>query len=35
MDMTALRGMSYAPLVGEWQLSNDIDINYLAMAVKS
>jgi 2-polyprenyl-6-hydroxyphenyl methylase / 3-demethylubiquinone-9 3-methyltransferase len=34
MDMTALRGMSYVPGADEWRLSNNIDVNYLAMAVK-
>lgn len=32
--VTDLRGMTYSPLTGEWTLSRDLAVNYLAFAVK-
>ena len=32
--ITDLRGMTYSPLTGEWALSRDLAVNYLAFAVK-
>ena len=32
--VTDLRGMTYSPLTGEWALSRDLAVNYLAFAVK-
>ena len=32
--VTDLRGMTYSPLTGEWSLSRDLAVNYLAFAVK-
>ncbi len=34
VHVTDLRGMTYGPLSGEWALSRDLDVNYLAFAVK-
>ena len=34
LAMTALSGMSYAPSGDDWRLSDDLSVNYLAMAVK-
>ena len=32
--ITELRGLTYNPVFGEWRLGRDLDINYLAFAVK-
>ena len=34
IDVTELTGMTYNPLNDRWSLSRDIDVNYLALAVK-
>ena len=34
VHVTDLRGMTYGPLTGEWTLSRDLAVNYLAFAVK-
>jgi 2-polyprenyl-6-hydroxyphenyl methylase/3-demethylubiquinone-9 3-methyltransferase len=34
LTMTALNGLSYAPAEDSWQLTDDLAVNYLAMAVK-
>ena len=34
VQVTDLRGMTYGPLTGEWALSRDLAVNYLAFAVK-
>ena len=35
LDLTALRGLSYVPVDGDWRLTDDLSVNYLAVAVKS
>ncbi len=35
VDITDLKGMAFAPLKDEWRLSPNLDVNYLAFAVKS
>jgi len=34
LTLDDLRGVSYAPLTGAWRLSADLDVNYLAFAVR-
>ena len=34
LAMTDMRGMSYEPAGGDWRLSDDLSVNYLAMAIK-
>lgn len=34
MDISALEGMSYDPIRDQWRASKDLDVNYLAFAVK-
>ena len=34
VDITDLKGMSYDPIGDEWRLSRDLQVNYLAFAVK-
>ena len=34
VEIIDLSGLTYNPLGGEWVLSRDLDINYLAFAVK-
>lgn len=34
LDVTALEGMTYTPVADTWRLSSDLDVNYLAFAVK-
>ena len=34
VEIVALKGMTYGPLRGDWFLSPDVDVNYLAFAVK-
>jgi 2-polyprenyl-6-hydroxyphenyl methylase/3-demethylubiquinone-9 3-methyltransferase len=34
LEMTSVRGLTYGPLSGEWSLSRDTDVNYLAAAIK-
>ncbi|MFY8113556.1 MAG: bifunctional 2-polyprenyl-6-hydroxyphenol methylase/3-demethylubiquinol 3-O-methyltransferase UbiG, partial [Rhabdaerophilum sp.] len=34
LDPTTRIGMVFQPLTGAWQLSEDCDVNYLAVAVK-
>ncbi len=35
MTVTTLRGMTYVPMGGRWSLTRDLDVNYLALAVKA
>ncbi len=35
LSLTVLRGLSYAPAEGDWRLTDDVSVNYLAMAVKA
>jgi len=32
--ITELRGLTYNPVFDEWRLGRDLDVNYLAFAVK-
>ena len=34
VEIVALKGMTYGPLRDDWFLSSDVDVNYLAFAVK-
>ncbi len=34
VGVTDLKGMAYTPIKDEWRLSRDLDVNYLAFAVK-
>ncbi|MDA1090294.1 MAG: bifunctional 2-polyprenyl-6-hydroxyphenol methylase/3-demethylubiquinol 3-O-methyltransferase UbiG [Proteobacteria bacterium] len=34
VEITKLKGMSYAPIDRDWRLSRDLDVNYLAFGVK-
>lgn len=34
LRITALAGMTMAPLSGEWRITRDVGVNYLAMAVR-
>jgi len=34
VDLVDLKGLSYGPLGGAWFLSGDLDVNYLAFAVR-
>jgi 2-polyprenyl-6-hydroxyphenyl methylase/3-demethylubiquinone-9 3-methyltransferase len=34
IDVIDIQGLSYAPLTGVWRLSRDLDVNYIACAVK-
>lgn len=34
LKFAELSGVSYAPLTGEWRLSRDTDVNYMALAVR-
>lgn len=35
LSLTVLRGLSYASREGDWRLTDDVSVNYLAMAVKA
>jgi 2-polyprenyl-6-hydroxyphenyl methylase/3-demethylubiquinone-9 3-methyltransferase len=35
MEITELKGMSYDPIGDEWRLSGDLQVNYLAFALKN
>ena len=35
VDITDLKGMSYDPIGDQWRLSSDLQVNYLAFAVKN
>jgi len=35
LSVTMLQGISYEPLRGRWALSHDLDVNYMAVAVKA
>ena len=34
MTLATLRGMTYVPLGDRWSLTRDLDVNYLALAIK-
>jgi 2-polyprenyl-6-hydroxyphenyl methylase / 3-demethylubiquinone-9 3-methyltransferase len=34
LDITQIKGMTYNPFSDEWSLGSDLDINYLALAIK-
>ena len=35
IDITDLKGMTFNPINGEWRLSRDLGVNYLAFGIKT